>query len=223
MTRNATRAVGRGVGVVLATAIELAALSVWFGLAGEVELLSAASAVGAAALAAGLLVEGLLTHLTVKGRRQPVPGVRLAALALAETLVWMGWLVAARRAGDLAGVALAGVALAAVLVPRHTSLVNLLRGKRPLSSFVERATVGFAVLEAAGATAWFLVVTGWVVLPVWVFSAPFAGFSSRAVVGAAILAGALFVQHVLEVRVTVGSSRRPVTVGWQESSGTLWE
>lgn len=223
MIRNAARTVGRGVGVVLATVIELAALSVWFGLAGSVELLSAASAVGAAALAAGLLVEELLTHLTVNGRRQPIPAVRLAALALAETLLWVGWLAVARWAGDLVGVALAGVALAVALVPRHTALVNLLRGKNPLSSVVERATVGFAVLEAAGATAWFLVVVGWVAIPVWVFSVPVAGFSPRAVVGAAVLAGALFVQHVLEARVTMGTARKSVTVSWRSSTQTIRE
>ncbi|MFC4551697.1 hypothetical protein, partial [Halorussus sp. GCM10023401] len=169
---------------------------------------------------AGLFVEGLLTHLTVNGRLRPIPPATLAGLALAETLLWVGWLAVVRwvGVGDLLGVAVAGLALAAALVPQHTVLDNVLRGRDPRSSLVERATIGYSVLEAAGATGWLLVVAGTVAVPSWLFSVPVAGFSPRAVVGAALLAGALLVEHLLEIRLAMRAVRRSSRVTWRSAS-----
>lgn len=220
MIRHALRATVRGVGVVLLTVVDVTALSVWLGLVGDAPPISLASAVGVTALAAGLLVQGLLAHVTVKGWRREVPAPSVVALALTETMLWVGWFAAVRQISDPVGVALVGVALAAALAPRHAVADNLLRSRRPFSSLIGRVPAGLAAIEAAGATAWLLVVTGWVVVPEWIVTVPTAGFSTGAVVGAALLAGALFVQHALAVRYALRATRQVGNVGWQSSWGT---
>lgn len=220
MIRNALRATGRGVGVCLLTAVEVVALSVWLGLVSDAPAVSGAAAIGVAALAAGLLVQGLGTHVTVKGWRREVPSPSVVAVALFEALLWVVWLAAVRQADTVYGVALAGVALAVALVPRHTVRDNLLRGRRPLSSLAERTPVGLAVLEAAGASAWILVVSGTLLLPEWTVSVAAAGFTWRAVLGAALLTAALLVQHALAVRYALRSARRADQVDWRTSWGT---
>lgn len=221
MIREAIRTTVRGVGVVLLTVVEVTALSVWLGLAGDAAALSAVAAVGVAALAAGMLVTGLLAHVTVNGWSRPVPAESVVALALSETVLWVGWLAAVRASDTLATVVGAGLMLALALVPRHTVADNAVRGRNPLSTLVRRATIGLAVLEAAGATAWFLVVTGLVYLPKWLVMIPVAGFSERAVVGAALLAGAVFVRHVLAVRHALRTRGRTRDTTWRASQGTL--
>jgi len=220
MIRHALRATVRAFGVVATTAVEVTALSVWLGLVADAPPASLAAGVGVAALAAGLLVAGLLAHVTVKGWRREVPAPPVVALALAETLLWIGWFGAVRRVGDPVGVAALGLALAAGLAPRHAIADNLLRSRRPLSTLLGRVPAGLALVEAGGATAWVLVVTGWVVVPEWVVTVPTAGFSAGAVVGAAVLAGALFVRRALAVRYALRATRDVGTVGWRSSWGT---
>lgn len=220
MIREAIRAVVRAVGLLLLTAVEVTALSVWLGLV-DAGLVSGAGLVGVGALAAGMLVEALLAHLTVNGWGRPVPARTVAVLAVVETLLWVGWLVAVRRLDGLLGVVAAGLALAVALVPRHTVADNSIRGRRLFSSLVQRTTIGLAVLEAAGATGWLLVVSGAVVLPEWFGTAPVAGFSPRAVVGAALLAGAVFARHLLAVRHALRRSSERSSAGWRSSRGTV--
>jgi hypothetical protein len=220
MIRHALRATVRAFGVVAATAVEVTALSVWLGLVVDAPPASLAAGVGVAALAAGLLVAGLLAHVTVSGWRREVPAPPVVALALAETLLWSGWFGAVRRVGDPVGVALLGVVLAAGLAPSHAIADNLLRSRRPLSTLLGRVPAGLALVEAGGATAWVLVVTGWVVVPEWVVTVPTAGFSAGAVVGGAVLAGALFVRRALAVRYALRATRDVESVGWRSSWGT---
>lgn len=223
MIREAIRATVRGVGVVLLTAVEVTALSVWLGLVEDGGPFSAVAAVGVAALAAGMLVEAVLAHVTVNGWGRPVPGRAVAVLALAETVLWVGWLAGVIRADDQAGVVAAGLALAVALVPRHAVADNVVRGQNPLASLVQRATVGLAVLEAAGATAWLLVVSGAVAVPDWLVPVQVAGFSTNAVVGAALLTCAVFARHLLAVRHALRTDRESPTAGWHTSRGTLRE
>lgn len=220
MIRHTLRATVRGVGIVLMTAVDVTALSVWYGLVGDASPASLAAAVGVAALTAGLLVQGLLAHVTVKGWRREVPALSVAALALAETLLWVGWFAVVQQVGDLQSVAFLGLALAVALVPRHTVADNVLRGREAFSSLVGRVPIGLAAVEAAGATAWLLLVSGVVVVPEWFVSVPVAGFSTHAVVGATVLAGALVVQHAFEVRYALRASRDVGGVEWQSSWGT---
>ncbi|WP_137283483.1 hypothetical protein [Halorussus salinisoli] len=211
----------RGIGVVCLTAVEVTALSVWLGLVADADPLSASALIGVVALSAGMLVEGLLAHVTVNGWSRPVPARAVAALALAETALWVGWFAAVRWADGLLVVVGAGLAFAVALVPRHTVMDNAVRGRNPLASLVQRATIGLAVLQAAGATAWFLVVSGLVFLPEWLVTVPVGGFSANAVVGAALLAGAVFARHLLAVRHALRTVQRSPNSGWRSSRGTL--
>ena len=221
--RDAIRTTVRGVGVVLLTVVEVTALSVWLGLVGDASLLSTVAAVGVAALSAGMLIEALLAHVTVNGWGRPIPAQTVAALALAETVLWVGWLAAVYWADSVVVVVGAGLALAIALVPRHTVGDNAVRGRDPLSSLVQRATIGLAVLEAGGATAWLLVVTGAVAVPSWFVSLPVAGFSTNAVVGAGLLTVAVFTRHLLAVRHALRANRTVRDTGWRSSRGTLRE
>lgn len=223
MIREAIRATVRGVGVVLLTVVEVTALSVWLGLVGDASQFSAIAVVGVAALAAGMLVEALLTHVTVNGWGRPIPAQVVGGLALAETVLWVGWLATVYWADSLLGVVGAGLALAVALVPRHTIADNTVRGRDPLASLAQRATVGLGVLEAAGATAWLLVVSGMVVVPQWVVSTPIAGFTANALVGAALLTIAVFARNLLAVRHALRTSREWRDTGWRSSRGTLRE
>ncbi|WP_158057778.1 hypothetical protein [Halorussus halophilus] len=230
MIRRVVRTAVRGLGVGCATGVELLALSVWLGLSDDAELtladgigLSLADLVGVAALAAGLLLAGLLTHLVVNGRRYPVPAAAVGALVVAETAVWVGWLAVAEWLGGVLGVVLAGVVLAGGLLVLATVTDSVLRGREPLATLVGRNHGALAVVETVGATAWLLVVSGLVAVPDWFFSVPVAGFEPRAVVGAALLGAALFAQRLLAVRLAMRTARRRVAVGWRSSQGTVRE
>ncbi|WP_132058507.1 hypothetical protein [Halorussus amylolyticus] len=220
MIRSALRATVRGVGVVLLTAVEVAALSVWFGLVADAPPISLAVIVGVAALAAGLFVEGLLTYVTVNGWRREAPSPSVALLALGETLLWVAWFAAFRQVGDFREIGLLGLALAVALVVRHTVTDNLLRGRRALSSLVGRVPAGLAAVEAAGATAWLLVVSERVAIPEWFAPVSIGTIPSSAVVGGALLAVVLVVQHALAVRYALRTSREVERVGWRSSWGT---
>lgn len=220
MIREAIRTTVRGVGVVLLTVVEVTALSVWLGLVDDAALLSTVAAVGVSALSAGMLLEALLTHVTVNGWSRPIPAQTVAVLAFAETVLWVGWLAGVYWADTLVGVVGVGLALAVALVPRHTVLDNAVRGSDPLSSLVQRATIGLAVLEAAGATAWLLVVSGAVVVPDWFVTLPLAGFSTEAVVGAGLLTAAVFARHLLAVRHALRPGKSVRDAGWRSSRGT---
>lgn len=219
MIRYALRATVRGVGVVSLTAVEATALSVWLGLATDAPPVSVAAGIGVAALAAGLLVEGLLVHVTVNGWRREIPAPSVSALALVETALWLGWFGTVRGVGDPRGVAVVGLVLAALLVPVHTATDNLLQGRSPVASLADRTPVGLAVVEAAGATAWLLLVTGTVAVPDWIVAVPVDGFTRGAAVGGAVLVGALFVQHVLAVRYALRATRRTTAPAWRSSRG----
>ena len=220
MIRHTLRATIRGVGVVLMAAVDVTALSVWYGLVADASPISLAAAVGVAALTAGLLVQGLLAHVTINGLRREVPSLSVAALALTETLLWVGWFAVVQQADSVRSIAFLGLALAVALVPRHTVADNVLRGREALSSLVGRMPICLAAVEAAGATAWLLLVSGVVVVPEWFVSITVAGYPTHVVVGAAVLAGALAVQHAFEVRYALRASRDVRGVEWQSSWGT---
>ncbi|MFC7080828.1 hypothetical protein [Halorussus caseinilyticus] len=221
MIRETIRTTVRGVGVVCLTAVEVTALSVWFGLMADADPLSVPALVGVGGLSAGMLVEALLVHVTVNGWSRPIPAQAVAGLTLAETALWVCWFAVVRWAEGVLGVVAAGLALSIALVPRHTAVDNAVRDRNALASLVQRATVGLAVLQAAGATAWLLVVSGAVALPEWLLAVPVAGFSASAVVGAGLLAGAVFARHLLAVRHALRGVPESPKAGWRSSHGTV--
>ncbi|UPV73403.1 hypothetical protein M0R89_12720 [Halorussus limi] len=221
MIREAIRTTVRAVGVVCLTVVEVTALSVWLGLVVDAEAVSVSALVGVVGLTAGMLVEALLAHVTVNGWSRAIPARALAGLALAETALWVGWFGTAEVTDGLVGVVGAGLAFAVALVARHTVADNVVRGRNALATLVQRTTIGLAVLQAAGATAWFLVVTGAVAVPEWFVSVPVAGFSANAVVGAVLLAAAVFVRHLLAVRHALRRPPRASQSSWRSSRSTL--
>ncbi|UPV99443.1 hypothetical protein M0R88_13035 [Halorussus gelatinilyticus] len=220
MIRGAIRTTVRAVGVVCLTVVEVTALSVWLGLVNDADPVSLSTLVGVVGLAAGMLVEALLAHVTVNGWGRAIPARTVAGLALAETALWAGWFGWVAVADGLVGVVTAGLAFAAALVARHTVADNVIRGRNALASLVQRATIGLAVLQAAGATAWLLVVTGQVAVPEWFVSVPMAGFSATAVVGATLLAAATFARHLLAVRHALRRPPQSSTPTWRSSRTT---
>lgn len=209
--RGLLRRLGRLVGVASFTGVETVALAGWLTLVTAEPLGPASEVVGLSLLFGGLLLEGLLTHVTVNGLRRSPPTVVMAGFTTTETLLWVGWLAVAERVGGVVGIGVAGLALAVLLVPQHTVEDNVLRGESPFARLFDSGAISFSVLEAAGATAWLLLVAG--VVPagplleaVGVAVLGIAGLpagievSAPELVGVGVLAASLFVEHLVGVR-----------------------
>lgn len=186
---------GVRLGIIAAfTAVEAAALAGWLGFVRGAPTVSTAVAIGVGVLLVGLFVEHVLTDVVVNGVNIDLPYGSIVLFTVTETVLWVGWLAAAEAIGGVIGVGIAGVGLALLLVPQHTIEDNVLQGTSVRGRLIDLNTVGFSVVEAIGATAWFALV----VRPDLVGSvAP--GFDA-AVVGLAALVVALFVEHTLGVR-----------------------
>ena len=193
------------------TAVETLALVVWFGFATDtpavsdalsfpdLATLSVPMTVGIGVLIAGLFVEHFLTDLAVNDDTLSFPAVRVTAFSLSEAALWVLWLLIADAVGGVVGIAVAGVFLAVLLVPQHTIEDNVLRESGVFSDLIHPGTVGFSLLEAAGATVWLLFVRhGDLVEPA--FAAVGADGLDPALAGVAVLALALLVEHGIGVR-----------------------
>jgi hypothetical protein len=202
------RRVGRLVGIASFTVVEVAALAGWLALVRIEPLGPASEVVGVSLLFAGLFLEGLLTHVTVNGVRKAPRTVVIAAFTATETLLWVGWLALAERVGGALGIGAAGLALAVLLVPQHTVEDNVLGSRSALARLFDAGTIGFSVLEAAGATAWLLLVAGVVPATPFLGAVGLAGLGTALpvgvgvpeLVGVGVLAVSLFIEHLVGVR-----------------------
>lgn len=191
-------AIGRQVLVLASTGVETLALAIWLEAVLAAPVVSATAATGIGVLAAGLLVEHVLADLTVNGPDVSVPPGFVVANATSEAASWGLWLAIATWLGGADGFLLAGGTLGALLVPQHSVQVAVRRGRPPFSNVVNAGTVGFSVLEAAGATAWLvLVVRGDRVRSVLVDHG--LAWVDPAAAGVGLLAVSLFVEHNLGV------------------------
>lgn len=187
----------------LFTGVETVALVAWLGFVGDAAVASRAAAIGLGVLFGGLVVEHLLTDLAVNGVDFSFPAGSVAAVSATETALWALWLLVADRVGGTEGVLVAGAALAVLLVFQHTVEDNALRGRNLLARLLDPGTATFSVVEAAGATAWLLLVTdGGRVGPL-LADLGLSGVDP-AVLGVGVLAVALLVEHSMGV----GFSRR---------------
>lgn len=183
------------VGVIAAfTAVETVALAVWLAFVQGAPVVSAAVAIGLGVLVVGLFVEHVLTDVAVNGLDLDVAVGPVVAVTVTETVLWAVWLEIAVVVGGLAGLGLAFVVLAVLLVPQHTVEDNGLRGADLLGDLVDLDTVGFSLVEAAGATVWLALV----LQPDLVGGT--VGGVDAAAVGLGVLAVALFVEHNIGVR-----------------------
>lgn len=193
------RVLGQTFSMVAFTLVETLALGLWLTLVRDAAFLSVASALGIGALAAGLLVEYVLTDATVNGLTMSVvPDRHVLGVTLSETLLWVVWLALAAQLGGVWGIVVAGVVLAVSLVPLHTAEDNVLRDRPPLASVFEPMTIGYSLVKAVGATLWLLfVVEGWLFADL-LLAAGLAGAGADAV-GLGVLAVFLFVEHDIGV------------------------
>lgn len=164
---------------------------------------SRAAAVGAAVLVVGLVVEHVLTDVAVNGVDLSLPAGKVVLVSVSETALWVLWLAVAERVGGVEGLLAAGAVLAVLLVPQHTVEDGVLRGEGLLSDLVDLGTLGFSVIEAAGATVWLaLVVRPGLFAPTLsrlLAGTPAAG-TDPAAVGLGVLVAALLVEHSVGVR-----------------------
>lgn len=220
-TGESVAAVFARTGLVAATAlVETAALGSWLLLVRGAPVYSLSTVAGFTVLGGGLIVAYFLTDVAVNGRASTFPGVPAITVVLIETTLWALWLGIAARLGGVRGIALAGAVLAVLLVPQHTTADNVLRGRWIGDALVDLNALGFSVVQAGGATLWLLFVRrGDLVTPLLADAdALFGPYAPLAVaeldpshVGLAVLAGALFVEHVVGVSFSRHGERSPAT------------
>lgn len=187
--------------VALFTLVETAALGIWLVFVADAPTVSTATAIGLGALLVGLLLEHVLTGFAVNGPPLSAPSLPVLGFSVSETALWAVWLLVAETLGGLVGVLVAGVLLAVLLVPQHSVEDNVLRGRPALGDLIDTGTVGFSAVEATGATLWLGLQFG-----------AFGGVLGRVglggvdagLVGLAVLAVFLFVEHRMGVRFSSG-------------------
>lgn len=207
-TRNVAATAGRFTLVTVMALVEAVALGVWLRLVRTAPVASLTTAVGFAVLAGGLVVTFTVADVAVNGSAASFPGPRAIAVVLIETGLWALWLLVIDRIGGLPGIAVAGAALAALLVPQHTLADNVLRGKAAVSTLVDFDALGFSLVQAGGATLWYLFATrGELLRPLLADADALVGSHlpvdvaalDPALAGLAALAAALFVEHLVGV------------------------
>ena len=167
------------------TVVEVVALVVWLALvrmeAGAAQALIGSIVIGVAILAVGITVEHLLSYNVVN--RRPLfklaglPVGRKFVVSIIETAIWAIWLVLTDP-NPLA----AALVLAVLLVFEHTFSDNVFRDKGTFARLINLRTVGFSIIEAAGAALWL-------------------GFvdSGLPIAGITVLAVASYAEHVMAV------------------------
>ncbi|QZP38799.1 hypothetical protein [Halobaculum magnesiiphilum] len=184
--------------VVSFTGVETVALVVWLALVRDVPAMSTTAAAGLGVLGVGLLLEHYLTNRAVNGAGASFPLGRAALFSASEAVLWALWLGIAERVAGARGLLVAAVVLAVLLVPQHTVEDNVLRGRGLFSSVLDPRTIGFSVIESAGATVWLaFVLHGDEAAPL--LRDLGAGGVDPAIVGIAVLGASLLVEHVVGV------------------------
>lgn len=153
-----------------------------------------AVATGLWVLAVGSIVEHVLTVVAVTGVDPDVPPGAVVVCSVSGTILWRIRLEILERVGVVVGFGVAIAVLAVLLVSRHAPEDTVLRGRDLCGDRIHLDTVGFSLVEAAGATASLALV-----LRPGLVGGAVAGVDA-AVVGLAVIAGALFVEHTIGVR-----------------------
>ncbi len=182
--------VNKQVGIVVFTAVEVVTLVVWLILALEASD-ALFSIIAVLVLIGGLTLEHLITYNVIHKRSlfdfRGLPVGQKAVVSLIETGIWVVWLVIARQ--DIAGGfehVIAAVVLFGLLIIEHTISDNVFTGKKLFERLADKRTIGFSIVEAAGAAIWLVLID-----------------VDLAILGVIVLAGASFLEHNLAVNLAL--------------------
>ncbi len=182
--------VNKQVGIVVFTAVEVVTLVVWliFALEASDALFSILAVL---VLIGGLTLEHLITYNVIHKRSlfdfRGLPVGQKAVVSLIETGIWVVWLVIARQ--DIAGGfehIIAAVVLFGLLIIEHTISDNVFTGKKLFERLADKRTIGFSIVEAAGAAIWLVLID-----------------VDLAILGVIVLAIASFLEHNLAVNLAL--------------------
>lgn len=178
------------VGIVVFTAVEVVTLVVWLILALEASD-ALFSILAVLVLIGGLTLEHLITYNVIHKRSlfdfRGLPVGQKAVVSLIETGIWVVWLVIARQ--DIAGGfehIIAAVVLFGLLIIEHTISDNVFTGKKLFERLADKRTIGFSIVEAAGAAIWLVLID-----------------VDLAILGVIVLAIASFLEHNLAVNLAL--------------------
>ncbi len=182
--------VNKQVGIVVFTAVEVVTLVVWLILALEASD-ALFSILAVLVLIGGLTLEHLITYNVIHKRSlfdfRGLPVGQKAVVSLIETGIWVVWLVIARQ--DIAGGfehVIAAVVLFGLLIIEHTLSDNVFTGRKLFERLADKRTIGFSIVEAAGAAIWLVLID-----------------VDLAILGVIVLAIASFLEHNLAVNLAL--------------------
>jgi len=182
--------VNKQVGIVVFTAVEVVTLVVWLILALEASD-ALFSILAVLVLIGGLTLEHLITYNVIHKRSlfdfRGLPVGQKAVVSLIETGIWVVWLVIARQ--DIAGGfehVIAAVVLFGLLIIEHTLSDNVFTGRKLFERLADKRTIGFSIVEAAGAAIWLVLID-----------------VDLAILGIIVLAVASFLEHNLAVNLAL--------------------
>ena len=176
--------------IVIFTAVEVVTLVVWLALAlTATDVLISILAI--VVLIVGFTIEHLITFNVIHNRSlfdfRGLPVAQKAVVSLIETAIWVVWLVIARLdVFDGFEPVIAAVVLTGLLIIEHTLSDNVFTGKRLFGRIADRRTIGFSIIEGAGAAIWLALID-----------------IDLALVGIAVLAVASFIEHNLAVNLAL--------------------
>lgn len=174
------------VGIIVFTAVEVVTLVVWLSLAlSATDILVSVLAI--VVLIIGFTIEHLITFNVIHNRPlfdfRGLPVAQKAVVSLIETAIWVVWLVIARLdIFDGFDPIIAAIALIGLLIIEHTLSDNVFTRKNLFKRIVDHRTIGFSIIEGAGATIWLALID-----------------IDLALVGIAVLAVASFIEHNMAV------------------------
>ncbi len=172
------------------TAVEVVTLVVWLALA-LIATDVLISILAIVVLIVGFTIEHLITFNVIHNRSlfdfRGLPVAQKAVVSLIETAIWVVWLVIARLdVFDGFEPVIAAVVLTGLLIIEHTLSDNVFTGKRLFERIADRRTIGFSIIEGAGAAIWLALID-----------------IDLALVGIAVLAVASFIEHNLAVNLAL--------------------
>lgn len=184
------KTINKQVGIVIFTAIEVVTLVVWLAVALETDGI-VNSIIALAILIGGFTAEHLITFNVIHHRPlfnfSGIPVGQKAVVSLIEAAIWIVWLALARAEVFFGfDAVIAAVVLAGLLIIEHTVSDNVFTKKRLFERLADRRTIGFSIIEAAGAAIWLALID-----------------IDLAAVGVAVLAAASFIEHNMAVELAL--------------------